>query len=41
MSLVVSLPVTHDTDVFFYAVGGTVLLIVGAFLVRWANRRKG
>jgi hypothetical protein len=31
---------THDTDVFLYAIGGIVLLIVGGFLVRFAAKRS-
>ncbi len=31
---------THETDVFLYAIGGVALLIIGGFLVRYANRRK-
>ena len=31
---------THDSELLLYAIGGIVLLIVGGFLVRFANRRK-
>jgi hypothetical protein len=40
MFLAQSIP-THDTDVFLYAVGGIALLLLGAFLIRYANRKKG
>ena len=38
MRLVQSIP-THDSDLLLYAIAGIALLIVGGFLVRFAQRR--
>lgn len=39
MVAVPSIPST-ETDVFLYAIGGIALLLLGALLIRYANRRR-